>query len=430
MNELVHPDQLRGHKIAVIGAGRSGIAAASLATALGAEVLLADRQDSFSPEVEERASKNGWALKAGDHAPEDFRDAQMVILSPGVARSSLKKCLPDSAQVFSELEFASWFVSAPILAVTGTNGKTSTTMLISHVLTNCGKTVFTGGNIGTPLAEFVLEARRADILVLEVSSFQLQNCSGFRPAVGVLLNFSANHLDYHVDEEEYFRAKLKLFARQKDNNLAVIPYALKPRLENRDFTRARILYFMPRGAFSCPNLPGEHNQANMEAAYHACRYFGVSKEQFQESLADFRPPEHRQEIFLVRDGIRYVDDSKATSVDALRAALASFPSPIRLLAGGVFKGGDLALVNELLREKVVKVYLFGDSREVFEAAWSGVAPLEWFPKLEAASSRAVAESVPGDNVLLSPATASFDLFPDYKARGDAFKTAVKEAGRQ
>lgn len=428
MNELVHPDQLRGHKIAVVGAGRSGIAAASLATALGADVLLADQKESFSPEVEERATKNGWTLKAGEHAPEDFRDAGMVILSPGVARSGLKNCLPDTVQVFSELEFASWFVSAPILAVTGTNGKTSTTMLISHVLTNCGKTVFTGGNIGTPLAEFVLEVRRADILILEVSSFQLQNCSGFRPAVGVLLNFSANHLDYHADEEEYFRAKLKLFARQKDNNLAVIPYALKPRLDGRDFTRARTLYFMPRGAFNCPNLPGEHNQANMEAAYHACRYFGVSKEQFQESLGDFRPPEHRQEIFLLRDGVRYVDDSKATSVDALRAALAGFPAPVRLLAGGVFKGGDLTLVNELLREKVTKVYLFGDSREVFETAWNGVVPAEWFPDLESAAKKAVAESVSGDNVLLSPATASFDLFPDYKARGDAFKTAVKEAG--
>ncbi|MFP4168900.1 MAG: Mur ligase family protein [Desulfonatronovibrionaceae bacterium] len=427
MNELIHREQLRGHCVAVVGAGSSGLAAASLASALGARVLVADRKDSFSPEVKDRAKRSGWTLVSGEHRPEHFREAQMIVLSPGVPRKKLKHCLPSQAQVFSELEFASWFVSTPILAVTGTNGKTSTTLLLSHVLTECGKTVFTGGNIGTPLSEFVLEGRKADILLLEVSSFQLQNCSGFRPAVGVLLNFSANHLDYHADEQEYLEAKLKLFARQQEKDLAVVPFALRERLARLDFTAAKTVYFMPRGVFVCSALPGEHNQANMEAAYHACRYFGVSEESFQKALNGFRPPEHRQEIFLVHNGIRYVNDSKATSVDALRAALASFPAPVRLLAGGVFKGGDLSQVNGLLQAKAAKVYLFGDSREIFESAWKEAVGMEWFSSLEAAARRAVEESSPGDNVILSPATASFDLFPDYKARGDTFKETVKRA---
>ncbi|MFO7817133.1 MAG: UDP-N-acetylmuramoyl-L-alanine--D-glutamate ligase [Thermodesulfobacteriota bacterium] len=427
MNELVHADQLRGHRVAVLGAGRSGIAGARLASALGAQVVLADNSFDLSPEIKDQARKHGWELKSGEHSAEDFVDVQMIILSPGVPKKRVRKFFPDTVQIFSELELASWFVSAPMIAITGTNGKTSTTMLVSHVLTKCGKTVFTGGNIGTPLSEFVLEGRRADILVLEVSSFQLQNVSGFCPAVGVLLNFSANHLDFHLDEDEYWQAKLNIFARQKEDNLAIVPFALHDSLNDAEFTRARKLYFVPRGAFNCPNLPGEHNQSNMEAAFHACRYFGINEEEFNAALHDFKPPEHRQEVFLVRDGIRYVDDSKATTVDALRAALASFPAPIRLLAGGIFKGGDLRELRDVLRDKVSKVYLFGDSREFFEGAWRGAVELEWFPGLEEATRKAVDESKKGDNILLSPATASFDLFSDYKQRGLTFKKTVKEA---
>ncbi len=427
MNELIHPDQLRGHRIAVLGAGRSGVAAARLASALGAEVLLADNNARFSPEVEEMAEENGWDLRPGEHSSQYFRDARMIILSPGVPRREVDALFPKGAQVFSELEFASWFVSTPILAITGTNGKTSTTMLVRHVLDSCGKNVSVAGNIGTPLSDYVLEGGNADILVLEVSSFQLQNCSGFCPVVGVLLGFSANHLDFHPDEEDYWQSKLQLFARQKEDHLAVLPYALKEDLEKVEFTRAKKVYFMPRGAFVSPYLPGGHNQSNMEAAYHACRFFGISENEFQGCLENFHPPEHRQEIFLLSDGIRFIDDSKATTVDAQRAALLNFPAPIRLLAGGVFKGGNLEDVVDLLREKVAKVYLFGESRELFERVWGGSVPMEWFPTLEEATGRAVAESKKGESMLLSPATASFDLFSDYKERGLAFKKTVKGA---
>ena len=257
MREFIHDGQLRGHRAVVLGAGASGIAAARLLVRMGAVVRLLERNEAVAGAV---PTGQGFAVLGGEHRAADIADAGLVVLSPGIAKTRVASLLPASAQVVSELELASWFVSEPIIAITGTNGKTTTTTLVSRILEKNGKKVFTGGNIGTPLCDYLLGQEQADVLVLEVSSFQLQNSPSFHPRVGVLLNFSPNHLDYHADMEEYLQAKLSMFAHMDASDLAVAPLAMKNELEARQFTRASRVYFVASKRFDCPGLPGEHNR--------------------------------------------------------------------------------------------------------------------------------------------------------------------------
>ena len=431
MRELIHQGQLRGHQGVVVGAGCSGIAAARLLSALGAQVRLLERDESnLSQKTRDLGTDLCWDLRTGKHTVADFERADLVILSPGVPLRILADLIPTGCKVVSELEFASWFVTEPIIAVTGTTGKTTTTGLISHILEINGKTVFTGGNIGTPLSEYLLSGKRVDVLVLEVSSFQLQHAGSFHPRVGVFVNFSPNHLDVHASLEEYFMAKLQMFARMQENDLAVIHLSLKDELEGRSFTKARRVYYVGADRFHCPALPGPHNQENLEAAWLACKAFGVDEAGVQRAVQTFRPKGHRLEFVGEYDGVRFVDDSKATTIEALGAALKSFSKKnapeknIILLAGGVFKGGDVGSLEPLIKERVKAVFLFGASREHFEPVWKDAVPVQWSPSLEEAVALACPTAVSGDVVLLSPATSSFDLFSDYKARGRAFQAAV------
>jgi len=429
MRELIHPGQLQGHVGVVVGAGVSGMAAARLLSALGARVRLLEKSpQNITPEIEEFAETHGIALTAGEHEKKHFIGADMVVPSPGVPVAAIREMFPSNrkVQVVSELELASWFVSEPVLAVTGTNGKTTTTSLIGHILKSAGKKVFVGGNIGTPLSAYLLNGDKAEIIVLEVSSFQLMHCRSFRPRVGVLLNFSPNHLDWHKDMKEYLDAKLSMFARQGPEDTAILPLEMKDTLEARQFTQARRVYFTATRRFDVPALPGEHNRANLEAAYLACKAFVLTDPEIKAGAASFQPLPHRQTLVAEKNGIRFVDDSKATTVDALMAALGTIDAPIRLLCGGIFKGGDLKKVLPLIREKVARVGLFGGSRLNFETAWKGQVDMFWEKDLKTALTRLYESAEPGDTVLLSPATSSFDQFKDYKDRGNAFKQAVKE----
>ena len=221
MREFIHGDQLRGHTAVVLGAGTSGLAAARLLVRLGATVRLLER----SAEVADGLPvAEGFTVIKGEHRAEHFQSADLVVMSPGIPLSKVASLLPDGVQAVSELELASWFISEPVIAVTGTNGKTTTTSLIGRILEKNGRKVFVGGNIGTPLSQYLLEGRQAELLVLEVSSFQLQNSPSFRPRVGVLLNFSPNHLDYHESMEEYLQAKLSMFARMEAGDLTTAQF--------------------------------------------------------------------------------------------------------------------------------------------------------------------------------------------------------------
>jgi UDP-N-acetylmuramoylalanine--D-glutamate ligase len=426
MREMLHTDQLAGHLAVVVGAGASGRAAARLLSRLGASVRFLEKNPAgVSADLRAEAETAGYDLRTGEHGPDDFAGADLVVLSPGIRAANLAAALaacPD-AQVLSELELASWFTPEPIIAVTGSNGKTTTVMLISALLEAAGRRVFTGGNIGTPLSEHVLSEQPADVVVLEVSSFQLQLVKTFRPRVAVLLNFAANHLDWHADMDEYLSAKLKIFAAQRPEDMAIVAEELRPLLGGRPFTRAGVTWYAAASDFLCRRLAGVHNQSNMEAAYLACRPYGVTEELARRVFADFVPAPHRIQILGEKGGVLFVDDSKATTVTAMEAAINSFDRPVRLLCGGVYKGGDLSALASLLRQKVSSVGLFGGSREIFEAAFAGVVPVFYEETLAAATARLYAEAVPGDAILLSPGTSSFDQYPNYKARGRDFQAA-------
>jgi len=419
----------------VVGAGVSGLAAGELLEHLGARVRMAETRP-----LEDRAMllERGWDVCTGAHQAGHFADADLVVLSPGVNRRHLDPFLTHlrSDQVVSELELALWQVNEPIIAVTGTSGKTTTTTLIGAFLTAMGRKVFVGGNIGTPLSRYVLRrdfqgGAPADILVLEVSSFQLLNTSSLRPSVGVLLNISPNHLDYHTDMEEYRQAKFSLFARQGPKDTAIFAENLRADVQRQQSIRAKQVYFQPTTRLNSATLSGQHNQANLEAAFLACRPFGLGEGTAKKALEHFSALPHRLQIVAEHQGVLCVDDSKGTTVTALHAALQAFDRPILLLAGGVFKGGDLAALKPLVQKNVRMVGLFGANREIFEQAWSGVAPpLLWEPTLEQAMDRLWREAKQGDVLLLSPATASFDLFSDYKARGLAFQRQIQRYQEQ
>ncbi len=424
MRKPLNSKNLKGRLAVVLGAGRSGLSAASLLCSLGAQTRLLERNPDFDAGKLSSRGLEKVELILGEHKREHFQGADLTIVSPGIPWSTIQNLLAPRGPVFSELELASWFVSDPVIALTGTNGKTTTCMLIGHCLEKSWRWVFTGGNIGTPLSDYVLSGRKTDVLVLEASSFQLQGCASFRPDVGVLLNFSANHLDHHKNEEEYFQAKLRLFDRQAPEDLAVLPKALKSRLENSRTWISRTTFFASKDRFNCPALPGAHNQDNLEAAYASCSFMEMKMAEFERAILDFQPPAHRQEVFLKSGGVTFINDSKATTVEAMAAALNAFKGPIRLLAGGVYKGGDYALLIPLIRDKVAKVYLFGAGREVFESAWQDKVAMRYCSRLEEAVTRALDDAGPGDFVLLAPGTSSFDQFVDYRARGSAFKQAV------
>jgi len=415
--------------VAVVGAGSSGRAAALLLADLGAKVRLLERNQGGLDETYVREAESaGIELRLGAHQPEDFAGLQMLVVSPGIPVRTVKALLPvgENPQIISELELASRFAQGRILAVTGTNGKTTVTALAAHVLQNAGLSVFMGGNIGTPLSEYVLSGREADVLALEVSSFQAQTCSSFHPEVGVLLNFSPDHLDYHADMDEYLRAKLNMFAFMTPDDLAILPVEMREDLEERQFTMARMKWFESTDRFECERLPGTHNQANMEAVFQATRRFGSTERCMREALESFEPYPHRLQRVGEKAGVLFVDDSKATTVEALRAALETFDRPVLLLAGGVYKGGDLDALTPLLRRKVRAVCLFGDSREIFEKAWAGHVSLAWEATLDKAMHRLMTWAEEGDVLLLSPATSSFDLYANYKERGDHFQRVFEE----
>ena len=422
---------VHGRNAVVVGAGGSGRAAARLLARCGCSVRLVERNPEAVDETFRAEAKElGVNLLFGEHTREQFEDSNLVVMSPGIPVVKIAHLFPGGdkgfgPEVMSELELAWRFVSEPVLAITGTSGKTTTTGIAAAMLEEAGRKVFVGGNIGTPLSEYILSGESADILVLEVSSFQLQLCDLFKPRVAVLLNITPNHLDYHADMEEYLEAKLKIFARQEQFDLAVIPCTLKDELAGKIPERVRARCFSGRDRFHCPALRGAHNQENMEAAFMAVKYFGVGEQQAQDALDKYAPPPHRLETVDEINGVLFVDDSKATTIDAMRVALQAMDRPVLLLAGGVFKGGSPEELLPLLTEKVRAVGLYGAGKDVFEKAWKGNVDLFWEPTLEQAMKRLWKMARGGEAVLLSPATSSFDQYSDYKARGEDFKRVAR-----
>lgn len=417
-----------GELAVVVGAGRSGLAAARLLRRAGARVRLLDSNLKALAGREVLAAELaalGIDVQLGEHSAAQFAGAAFVVPSPGMPVARLAGLVDTQvSEILAEMELAWRYLDdEPVLAITGTSGKTTTASLAAAMLHEQGYSVFLGGNIGTPLSEYVLGGKKADVLVLEISSFQLQACTTFCPRAGILLNITPNHLDYHKDMAEYTEAKFRLFRCQDEGDLAVLGEDLQA-LADAHRLKARKVFVKATDRFPTSCLMGAHNRINEEAAWQACRLFGVTEASATKAVERFQPLPHRLERVRELGGVLYVNDSKCTTVSALQVALEAFDRPVRLLCGGKFKGGDLAGLADLLRAKVQEVVLFGASREHFEKAWQGIVPISWHETMEPAVRFASANARSGDVVLLAPATSSYDLYKNYEQRGEDFKQIV------
>jgi UDP-N-acetylmuramoylalanine--D-glutamate ligase len=446
------PPDLTDQRVLVVGLGRSGIAAANLCAARGARVTGTDRRDAAALGPALLRLATGVARELGGHRRESFVRADLIVLSPGVPEiPELAAARAAAVPITGELELASRFVAGTIVAITGTNGKSTTTTLVGDMLRASGRPTFVGGNLGDPLAEAVgtPAASPGGFCVVEASSFQLETAVTFRPRVAALLNVTADHLDRYADLEAYAAAKARIFAAQTGADDAVvnlddpivvraasaapgrrIGFSVARPLEVGGWLDGEALVIrLPDGRperypASSPALVGRHNQANALAALLISRLAGGTPAQVRAALVAFRPLAHRMELVDEIDGVAYYDDSKGTNVGAVVAALDGFPRPVVLIAGGRHKGGDYAPLAAALARVGRAAVLIGEAATQLEAALQDTLPVERAPSLDEAVDAARRLARPGDAVVLSPACSSFDMFRDYAHRAEVFRAAV------
>lgn len=444
---------LTGKRVVVVGLGRSGIAAARLCANHGAAVTVNDAKPTEKLEAELALIPTSIGRVLGGHPAELFANADIIVLSPGVPpMPQIEAARARGAFVTGELELASWFVDATIVAITGTNGKSTTTTLCGAILGANGRPTFVGGNLGTPLAEAVgtQPARAGGTCVVEVSSFQLETVRNFRPQVAVLLNITPDHLDRYPDFSGYVAAKQRIFAAQTASDFAVLNID-DPNVElaARTIQSKCILISthramgvggwveadmlcvrLPGGPVEyypgqLPGLVGRHNQENALAALVAARLLGALPAEARYALMAFRPLAHRMELVGDFNDIEFYDDSKGTNVGAVVAALDGFPRKVVLIAGGKDKGGSYAPLAEVMKKSGRAAVLIGEAAAKIHAALDGVVPVEMATDMDDAVEKAAGLAERGDAVVLSPACSSFDMFRDYAHRAEVYRTAVK-----
>lgn len=440
--------QIADRRFLVIGAGKTGRSVAEFLSGRGGAVRVVDR----TPAMLERAPlPAGVEARVGDEADDLLDRIDMVVPSPGVARSHavLRRATARGIPILSEIELASRFLTCPILAISGTNGKSTTTVLLGEMLKASGRRVFVGGNLGTPLIDACAAAPEYEAAVVEVSSFQLEWVRTFRPQVAVLLNLTPDHLDRYQSMEEYGQAKAVMLAAQLPGDVAVLNRDDSWVWEQRRNTRAgaisfgrepvefgsfidgdTLIYWGPepaprRFSLQAAQLRGAHNRENMMAATTAAAIWGVPNQAIQHALEHTAGLPHRLELVRERGGVRFFDDSKGTNVGAMEKSIASFDTGVILLAGGYDKGGDFSGLAPLLRTRVKHLVLFGDAGPKIQAQLKNSVPSSVVPNLAAAVQQATAYAGVGDAVLLSPGCASFDEFTDYAARGRRFRELVE-----
>jgi UDP-N-acetylmuramoylalanine--D-glutamate ligase len=455
-------DEFRDRRVSVIGAARSGIAAAGALTRLGADVLLSDSQPAEALRAEQRAevAETGARFMA-EAGPADALPAgtDLVVTSPGVPKTAavLREAVRRGIPVWSEIELAYRLTEAPILAVTGTNGKTTTTLLIAAMLRESGRDVVVAGNISADemkktLVEAAVEESPSSLLVAEVSSFQLEWVETFAPKVGVLTNVTPDHLNRHACFEEYAQTKARLFAAQKPDDWAIMNYDdPTARAIGESGLRARRAWFtrrpeppddgpaawlkdgclMPHPGLNVRDmpftLPGAHSLENVMAASLAATVMGAHLTGMNRAVRHFPGVPHRMEFVAERDGVRYINNSMCTNVAAAVASLSTMDRPTVVIAGGADKELDFAPLAPFLCAKAKHLVLIGAAADKMEATFRarGYDAITRAETLQAAVQKARAIAKPGDAVLLSPACASFDMFRDFEARGEAFRQAVR-----
>ena len=448
--------ELKNKRVLVVGLGKSGIAAAMFLRRQGARVTVSDSRSAVALAKEIPALLDaGIMVESGGHGLLTFRRQDLIVISPGVPLDTpeVKQVIGYGMPVIGELELASRFLKGRIVAITGSNGKTTTTTLIGKILKDAGLPTLVGGNIGTPVIDLVAESTEESLDVLEVSSFQLETIEQFRPWIALVLNITPDHLDRHGSFANYAAMKTRITERQEASDFLILNAEDKPTQMVAAKTKAQIFWFSSRrpikqgtfvhgesivfipaeGATAEPIMPvaeimlrGAHNVENVLAAVCAARLAGVSAEKIRSSVASFKAVEHRLEFVRCLQGVDYFNDSKATNVDAAIKAVEAFPSGIHLILGGKDKESDYTLLNPLLRERVKAVYTIGSAAEKIERELKGVVKMVGAGTIDVAVREASKAAVPGDVVLLAPACSSFDQFENYEHRGRTFRQIVNE----
>jgi UDP-N-acetylmuramoylalanine--D-glutamate ligase len=447
------PMELANKKVLVVGLGKSGVASALFLKSRGAVVTVSDAkpQQQLGSELS-LLLDHGIAIEAGGHGERTFREQDLIVVSPGVPFDAplLQQARAMGENVIGEIELAAQFFPGRMIAITGSNGKTTTTALTGEILSAGGFHTLVGGNIGTPAISLVNDATPQTIAVLEVSSFQLETIQSYRPYIAVVLNVTPDHLDRHRTFAAYAAAKARIFENQEPDDFAVLNaddptcaslagavksklswFSRKKEVNPGAFVRDGQIIFrdadgekeiMPLGDIS---LKGSHNVENVLAAASVGMLMQCSPVQIRKAIREFKAVEHRLEYVATIRGVEFYNDSKATNVDATIKAIESFPANIHLILGGKDKGSDYSVLNDLLRARVKVVYTIGAAAQKIETQIKDTVEIVHAETLDAAVKRAAKAAQPGDIVLLAPACASFDQFENYEHRGKTFKEIVK-----
>jgi UDP-N-acetylmuramoylalanine--D-glutamate ligase len=439
--------------VLVVGLGKSGVASALFLKSRGAVVTVSDAkpQQELGSELS-LLLDHGIAVETGGHGERTFRGQDLIVVSPGVPFDAplLQQARAMGENVIGEIELAAQFFPGRMIAITGSNGKTTTTALTGEIVAAGGFHTVVGGNIGTPAISLVENATPETVAVLEVSSFQLETIQSYRAHIAVILNITPDHLDRHRTFAAYTRAKARIFENQQEADFAILNADDPTCEELAGATKANLFWFsrqkeVSRGAFvrdghiifrdaedeteimplSEISLKGSHNVENVLAAASVGMLMRCTSAQIRTAIREFKAVEHRLEYVATVRGVEFYNDSKATNVDATIKAIESFPANIHLILGGKDKGSDYSVLNELLRERVKAVYTIGAAAEKIESQIKGTVEIIHAETLDAAVKRAAKTAEPGDIVLLAPACASFDQFQNYEHRGKAFKEIVK-----
>jgi len=446
--------EVKGKKISVIGAARSGVGAAKLVKKQGGIPFVSD----FSPEEKIKDALNQLEnekiiFEFGGHSDRVY-ESSLMIVSPGVPNDSqvFQNARTRGIKTISEVEFAYHYCKGKIIAITGTNGKTTTTSLCGHVFNTCGYKTHVAGNIGLAFSEIVLDVNEGEFVSLEVSSFQLDLIKKFKPAAALILNITPDHLNrYENSIHKYAESKQRIYKNQDEKDYLILNKDSKPVMKYLSVHKSNSLYFSlieeqndgcfyfeddvifklnGKENFRCSrndiNIRGEHNLANAMSVICAAKVFNLDNAGIRKGLQTFESVEHRLELVREIDGVKYINDSKATNVDSVWYALKSFDTTIFLILGGQDKGNDYEQIKELVLQKVKKIYAIGSSAEKVFNFFHNNVKVEIEKSLEDAVKSASLEVTKGDVVLLSPACASFDMFNNYEHRGKVFKDAVNK----
>jgi UDP-N-acetylmuramoylalanine--D-glutamate ligase len=440
--------------VLVIGAGKSGISAAKLAAAKGNKVFLTELNDAalYSEEID-ILKKNNVKYEFGKNSIDNLKQYDFIITSPGVPPDSpiISTAWKQNVEIISEVEFAFRYLNNPIVAITGTNGKTTTTALTEFIFNNSGRKAVACGNIGKPMTELVDNIDSDTIIIAELSSYQLDKIYKFKPDVAILLNLTPDHLKYHGSIEKYYKAKFKITKNQTSDNFVIINYD-DENIKNYEFnTKAKILKFSDKhvdwgiycdGAHlkfidekheeeelmlsSELSLPGIHNRYNSMAAALAARAFEITNEDIRDSLMKFRGVEHRLEYVRTIDGIEFVNDSKATNINATWYALISYKKPIIWIAGGRGDSNDYSILNDAVEKNVKSIVSIGEESDAIFNHFCTSKRCIKSHSLQEVVETAFNEAEAGDIVLFTPACKSFDMFANFEHRGEEFKKFVNQ----